>query len=128
MPAESPIRSTGAASRGAWGERLAETVLSACGYACRDRRCRIGGAEIDLVMSYGPDLVFVEVKTRRGDGLAEPECFLPPAQRRRIRRAALAWLAAHPGQAAPRLRFDVVAIVDRGAGGGLDLRHLPDAF
>lgn len=117
-----------AAARGAWGEHLAEAVLGACGYVCLDRRFRIPGAEIDLVMRREPYLVFVEVKTRHRRRVADPECFLPPQQRRRIRQAALAWLAANPGQGALRLRFDVVAIIDPGPDGGVELRHLPNAF
>lgn len=117
-----------AAGRGAWGERLAESVLVACGYTCLDRRFRTGGGEIDLVVRSGPVLAFVEVKTRRADGAARPEFFIDAGKRRRVRRAAVAWLAAHPGQGAPELRFDVVAIVHHGTGGGVDIRHLAGVF
>ncbi len=116
------------AGRGVWGESLAESVLVACGYTCVDRRFRIGGGEIDLVVRNGPVLAFVEVKTRGADGAARPECFIDAGQRRRVRRAAVAWLAAHPGQGAPQLRFDVVAITHHGAGAGVDIRHLAGVF
>ncbi|MBK9473145.1 MAG: YraN family protein [bacterium] len=116
------------AARGAWAEHLAEAVLVACGYATLDRRYRIPGGEIDLVVRRGAELVFVEVKARAADGAGEPECFLAEGQRRRVRRAALAWLAAHPQSGGPRLRFDVVAIVHHGPDGGVDIRHLPGAF
>lgn len=117
-----------AATRGNWAEHLAAAVLTACGYACLDRRFRIPGGEIDLVARRGPDLVFVEVKARAAGGAGEPECFVSPGQRRRVRRAALAWLAAHPQPDAPRLRFDVVAVVHHGEEGGVDIRHLVGAF
>lgn len=117
-----------AASRGNWAEHLAAAVLAACGYTCLDRRFRIPGGEIDLVARRGPDLVFVEVKARAAGGAGEPECFVSPGQRRRVRRAALAWLAAHPQPDAPRLRFDVVAVVHHGEEGGVDIRHLVGAF
>lgn len=125
-PYEIPARAR--AARGAWAEHLAEAVLVACGYATLDRRYRIPGGEIDLVVRRGADLVFVEVKARAADGAGEPECFLAEGQRRRVRRAALAWLAAHPQSGGPRLRFDVVAIVHHGPDGGVDIRHLPGAF
>jgi len=123
-----PLPRNVAASRGAWGERLAEAVLLACGYTCLDRRFRVGGGEIDLVVRNCSVLAFVEVKTRRADGAAGPEHFIDAGQRRRVRRAAVAWLAAHPGQGGPRVRFDVVAIVHHGTGGGVDIRHLADVF
>lgn len=116
------------AARGAWAERLAEAVLLACGYECLDRRFRIGGGEIDLVARRGDVVAFVEVKARAAGGAAEPECFVSAGQRRRVRRASLAWLAAHPQAGAPRLRFDVVAVVLHGSGRGVDIRHLPGAF
>jgi putative endonuclease len=118
----------GAAGRGLWGEQLAEAVLLACGYTCVDRRFRTGGGEIDLVVRCGPVLAFVEVKTRGADGVAPPEFFIDAGKRRRVRRAAVAWLAAHPGQGAPQVRFDVVAVVHQGTGGGVDIRHLTDVF
>lgn len=118
----------GAVGRGVWGEQLAEAVLLACGYACLDRRCRTGGGEIDLVVRRGPVLAFVEVKTRRADGVAPPEFFIDAAKRRRVRRAAAAWLAAHPGQNAPQVRFDAVAVVHHGTAGGVDIRHLTGVF
>jgi putative endonuclease len=117
-----------AAGRGVWGEQLAEAVLLACGYTCEDRRFRTGGGEIDLVVRRGPVLAFVEVKTRRADGVAPPESFIDAGKRRRVRRAAVAWLAAHPGQGAPQVRFDVVAVVHHGVGAGVDIRHLTDVF
>ena len=122
------------ADRGLWAERLAEAVLAATGYTCLDRRFRAPGGEIDLVARRGDVLVFVEVKGRRADGAGPPECFVDRGKRRRVRRAAAAWLAGRaaacglrhdaPGQ----LRFDVVAIEHHGPGGGLDIRHLVDVF
>jgi putative endonuclease len=49
------------------GERLAAQALRERGYRILEQnfRCRYG--EIDLVAEDAQDLVFVEVKTRRGD-------------------------------------------------------------
>ncbi len=113
---------------GHWGERLAEAVLAACGYTCLDRRWRAPRGELDLVARRGDALVFVEVKARREDGAGPPECFIDARKRHRVRQAARAWLAAHPEQRGARLRFDVVAIAHRGTVGGVDIRHLVDAF
>lgn len=128
MPAPERIAPRDRAARGAWAEHLAAAVLTACGYACLDRRFRIQGGEIDLVVRRGAVLAFVEVKARAAGGAAEPECFVGAGQRRRVRRAALAWLAAHPQPDGPELRFDVVAVTHHGQEGGVDVRHLPGAF
>ena len=51
---------------GQWGERQARLHLEANGYAvvASNFRCRAG--EVDIVARDGDELVFVEVKTRRG--------------------------------------------------------------
>lgn len=73
----------------------------------------------------GRTVAFVEVKTRRA-GVQRPSEALAPAQRRRIRNAAGAWLRRHPGIGA-EFRFDLVAVeFDRG--GRCRVEHIPDAF
>ena len=98
------------------------------GYTILMRRYKTRLGEIDIVARRGNVLAFVEVKARAAAGAAEPECFVGAGQRRRVRRAALAWLAAHPQPDVPDLRFDVVAVTHHGDEGGVDVRHLPDAF
>lgn len=44
MPVPSRIAPRDHATRGAWAENLAAAVLTACGYACLDRRFRVPGA------------------------------------------------------------------------------------
>ncbi|MFQ6049051.1 MAG: YraN family protein, partial [Phycisphaerae bacterium] len=87
-------------------------------------RCAAG--EIDLVTLDGGTIVFVEVKTRRGSLLAEPDQAVNPAKRARLVRAARAYLGLHSGQARP-CRFDVVWIVQDGPGRP-NIQHIPDAF
>ena len=98
------------------------------GYTILMRRYKTRLGEIDIVARRGNVLAFVEVKARAAAGAAEPECFVGAGQRRRVRRAALAWLAAHPQPDVPDLRFDVVAVTHHGDEGGVDVRHLPAAF
>jgi putative endonuclease len=68
----------------------------------------IGGYELDLVVRRGRTLVFVEVKSKSG-----PLEMVTVEKQRRLRRAAEAWLAAHPEAAELEARFDVVAVRDR---------------
>ena len=73
----------------------------------------------------GPVVAFVEVKTR-SSGPQGPSEALTPAQRRRIRRAAEAWIHAHPG-IGDEFRFDVVS-VRIGSSEGPGIRHIEGAF
>jgi putative endonuclease len=100
-------------ARCAWRLRLAGYRIVA-----RDVRTPVG--EIDLVARRGRTVAFVEVKARSGEGAADA---LTPRQRRRIVRAAAAFLAIRPTLAALDIRFDVMLV-----GRGLFPRHLRAAF
>ena len=66
----------------------------------------LAGAELDLVVRRGRTVVFVEVKSKAGDGFGDPLEMVTPVKVERLRRAAAAWLAERPAE---RYRFDVVA-------------------
>ena len=110
------------------GEARAAEYLEKEGYRILARNVRAGGVEIDLVAARGPLVVFVEVKTRRGDRYGRPEEAVDARKQARLRRGALAWMGDHRPRG--RMRFDVVAISpDRGGSDGDWLvRHLPGAF
>jgi putative endonuclease len=76
--------------------------------------------EIDLIARRGRTLAFVEVKARSGDGIVDA---LTARQRRRIVRAAEAFLATRPTLALLDVRFDLMLV-----GRGLFPRHLRGAF
>ena len=84
-----------------------------------DWRCPSG--EIDILARRGNMLAAIEVKTR-GD-LASAAGAVLPRQRRRIARAAEAFLSARPELAGLALRFDVMLLTPRRLP-----RHLPDAW
>lgn len=73
----------------------------------RNWRCRYG--ELDLITADADTVVFVEVKTRTGDGFGGLEQAVTPLKVRRLRRLAGIWLA---GQDAgwPNLRIDVIGV------------------
>lgn len=58
---------------GRTGERLAEEALVGRGYCIRERNFRCAYGEIDLVAEDEHDIIFVEVKTRRGSAYGLPE-------------------------------------------------------
>jgi putative endonuclease len=96
-------------SLGRRGEQLAEAKLSASGYAvvARNYRCRSG--EIDLIARQGETLVFVEVRTRRGEAFGLPEASLTPRKRQHLIAAAQSYLQAKD-LTDTNWRIDVVAV------------------
>jgi putative endonuclease len=117
---------------GRWGEDRAAAHLEAGGHNILDRNYRFERAEIDLVCfeptpdNKGGEIVFVEVKTRRGSDWGTPEESVTPAQKRNIMRAAEAFLYERKLDGSPT-RFDVIAI-ERGPGDAFELRHHRHAF
>ncbi len=103
------------------GEDLALTHLQALGATLVTRNHRTRAGEIDLIVRDGRALVFVEVKTRRLRSGASAERPGPPpdaplvglrrAQRVRLRRLAVAWLAELPRPHAAELRFDAIGVL-----------------
>ena len=94
---------------GALGEQIAAEHLEALGWRIlhRNWRCRYG--ELDLIGADGCTVVFVEVKTRTGDGFGGLEHAVTPQKIRRIRRLAGLWLAGQD-DGWPSLRIDVVGV------------------
>jgi putative endonuclease len=82
------------------------------GYRILGTNVWTGGYELDLVVRRGRRLAFVEVKAKSGPGLGDPLEMVTDEKQRRVRRAAEAWLAAHPAAAGLEARFDVVAVRD----------------
>jgi putative endonuclease len=78
------------------------------GYRILGSNVWIGGNELDLIVRRGNDLVFVEVKGKSGTGFGDPLEMVTAEKMRRVRRAAVAWLATHPGHDGCNVRFDVV--------------------
>ena len=113
------------ANIGRAGEFAAALLLRLKGYRVLARRFAIGAGtgagEVDLIARRGRTLAFVEVKTR--SDLDSAALAVLPEQRRRIVRAAEAFLAARPGLSGLEVRFDAVLV----APGRLP-RHLPGAW
>ncbi len=121
QPGAGPRRlSTRAA--GAAVERRAERHYRLRGWRILGRNVWAGGNELDLIARRGRRLAFVEVKAKRGAGYGDPLEMVGPEKRRRVRRAAEAWLAVQPSLDGVLVQFDVV--VERSG----RLERLADAF
>jgi putative endonuclease len=116
----SVTRSTFAAGRA--GERRAWWYYRLRGFRILDRNVWSGGNELDLVVRRGRRLAFVEVKAKGGGRYGNPFEMVTVEKQRRLRRAAEAWLAAHPECARLEASFEVVAL----RGGRVE--RLRDAF
>jgi putative endonuclease len=94
---------------GRLGERLATHALERRGYRIVERNFRCRSGEIDLVAEEGQDLVFIEVKTRRGTSCGLPEEAVDGRKARKLREVAGCYLELHD---LPECswRIDVVAV------------------
>lgn len=111
---------------GAYGERLAARHLQAQGLVLLDRNWRCADGEIDLILRDGDDIVFCEVKTRRGNRFGSPAEAVGHRKVQRLRRLATRWLAE--AAVRPReIRFDVVEVRPQPRG-ATRVEHIPSAF
>ncbi len=97
--------------RGHHAEWIALLFLLAKGYRPLARRYAAAGGEIDLIVTRGDTIAFVEVKARGSmeDALAA----ITATKRRRFSRAARAWLSRHPHAQGRAWRADAVFIAPR---------------
>jgi putative endonuclease len=106
-----PAHAKDTSGSGAAAEDAALAHLRAAGMQLLARNARYPFGEIDLVMREGATLVFVEVRLRRNSGnFGGAFASVTPAKRRKLARAAQAWLGSHRAHAQVPCRFDVVAV------------------
>ncbi|OBG73733.1 MULTISPECIES: YraN family protein [unclassified Mycobacterium] len=96
---------------GALGEALAVDHLTRLGLRIlhRNWRCRYGELDVIACDDTTRTVVFVEVKTRTGDGYGGLAHAVTPRKVRRLRRLAGLWLAGQDGRWAA-LRIDVIGV------------------
>lgn len=94
---------------GRLGERLASDALEARGYRIIERNFRCRSGEIDLVAEEGQDLVFVEVKARRGTAFGLPEEAVNSRKALKLQEVACYYLDQH-NLPDCSWRIDVVAV------------------
>lgn len=111
---------------GKQGEQIAAEFLERKGWRIAERNWRAGRGEIDLI-AWAEErlLVFVEVKTRAGDGFGGPEEAVDARKQDILARTAGAYME-HIGYDW-EIRFDIVAVLLKGDK-VLEIRHVEDAF
>jgi putative endonuclease len=110
---------------GQWGESVAAHHLEAKGYQIIARNWRCQQGEIDLVAQTGEELVFVEVKTRRGRAHGAPEEALTPHKSRKLLQLGEIYAAENALDA--DWRIDLVAVELDKSGKLLRCEHIPNA-
>jgi putative endonuclease len=97
------------------------------GYRVRDRNWRGPSGELDLVVERHGEIVFVEVKTRSGQGFGGALGAVDRAKRSAIDRTASAYLGRHGLWNRP-CRFDIVTVERAPRLPWVRIRHFVDAF
>ena len=112
---------------GAAGELLARRHLEQKGYRFVVANWRRRYGELDLIMRDGDVLVFVEVKTRRGERLVTAEESLTAGQARRLLLGAQSFLAERADLEGLFWRIDLIAVTLTPTGAVSRLTHIVDA-
>jgi putative endonuclease len=108
--------STPRARRGAAAEAFVTGRLERAGYEIIDRNWRARSGELDIIALHGELLVFVEVRSRRGEALGTADESVDARKLQRLMSTALSWLDAHPDHSERVWRVDLIAVTldDRG--------------
>jgi len=111
---------------GAYGERIAARHLQDQGFVVLSRNWRCADGELDLVLRDGEEVVFCEVKTRRGTRFGTPSEAVDHRKVRRLRQLAVRWMA-ETGVRPHGIRFDVVEVLPQPRG-ATRVVHIRAAF
>lgn len=92
------------------GENYALAFLERLGYSFLERNWHCRSGEIDLIMREQDEIVFVEVKTRHGDGAGRAEDAVPRSKSRKMLAAGEWYINTHPEYEDLVWRCDLIAI------------------
>ena len=109
------------------GEERARRFLEAKGYAFLAANWRCAAGELDLVMRDGDEVVFVEVKLRRGEAMGRAEEAVSSAKGRRLLASGEWFLADRPDLGDAIWRIDLVAITLDPSGAVERVTHVENA-
>lgn len=108
------------------GEAYAAEFLEGKGWRIAERNFRAGRGEIDIIAWAGERLlVFVEVKTRSGDGYGGPEEAVDARKQDLLARTAGIYMEQIDYDW--EIRFDIIAVLLR-KNTVVEIRHVEDAF
>ena len=108
------------------GERLAERHLESLGWRILARKWRGSSGEVDLIADAGDLIVFVEVKTRRGETHGRAEEAVSPAKCGRLILLGQQFLSLDDALADRLWRVDLIAITLGRDGTVIRVNHIED--
>ena len=111
---------------GNWGEGVARRFLEREGYRVLDTKYRCRWGEVDIVAGDGGELVFVEVRTRRGTRFGTPQESITPSKASRLESTAQHYMA-EKGLTHSNWRIDLVSILLDSGGRVQEISHLKHA-
>ncbi len=82
--------------KGSKGEDIAREYLQNKGYRVIDQNFRNKFGEIDLIMSKGNTLIFIEVKLKIGEQFGTPEGMIGPRKLLQVQKTAEMFLQKYP--------------------------------
>lgn len=94
---------------GQFGEQAAADYLLGLGWQVLDRNWRCAGGELDIIAREGDEIVFVEVKARRGVPAEDAFARVDRRKQASLAQAAGQYLDAH-GLSESAWRIDVIAV------------------
>lgn len=103
-------------------ENIAKQYITEIGYKVIYSNFFCKAGEIDIVALYEDMLVFIEVKYRSTDRYGLPEEAVDYRKQQKIRKSALYFMTKYNYSENTRVRFDVIAILDK------QIKHIKDAF
>ncbi len=112
---------------GRHGEDLAAAWLQQRGYAILERNWRRPCGELDLIAERDGEIIGVEVKTRSGIAMGEPEEAVTRSKQRKLIQTLQTYLMETDAEQRP-YRLDVVAIRLTAGGAHAEIRHYPAAI
>lgn len=112
---------------GDWGEKTAAGYLEKHGYLILDTNYRCTWGEVDLVAQKGDCLVFVEVRTRKGNTFGTPAESVTSQKQERLVATAETYLQALESPPS-EWRIDLITIAISGKGKTPRLEHLTNAI
>lgn len=111
---------------GRWGEQVAAKYLLTKGYRIEEINVRTEYGEIDLIAQREGVIVFVEVKTRTGDGFGYPEEAITPQKAAHMIASAQAFIQTRE-DLIKDWRIDVIAIRRSASENSPEIRHFENA-
>lgn len=106
------------------GEEAAIAYLEQNDYVIRHRNWHRGHLELDIVAAKDGELIVVEVKTRKGGSLVQPQEAVNQQKIKRTVLAADTYIKIH--QIDAPVRFDIISVI--GEPGNFRIEHIPEAF